>query len=167
MCISLFWMMHCGIWNRCIVGFVRLVYCTVAVNVNVTRVYIYIYIYILCMRALAYVMCAYSEHNACAYARICIASQRIWFNKERIRTRLRLVDKAKRPHLRVSRVKIMDQLNDRKIQVFHCVHTGRQLFTRYTFDVGNNCWCVIFDASNNFWLVKQNARNGICDPFLT
>ena len=23
----LFWMVHCGIWNRCIVGFVRLIYC--------------------------------------------------------------------------------------------------------------------------------------------
>ena len=27
MCTFLFWMMHCGIWNCCIVGFVRLVYC--------------------------------------------------------------------------------------------------------------------------------------------
>ena len=27
MCTFLFWMVHCGIWNRCIVGFVRLVSC--------------------------------------------------------------------------------------------------------------------------------------------
>ena len=26
MCTFLFWMVHCGVWNRCIVGFVRLVY---------------------------------------------------------------------------------------------------------------------------------------------
>ena len=26
MCTSLFWMVHCGIWNKCTVGFVRLVY---------------------------------------------------------------------------------------------------------------------------------------------
>ena len=26
MCTFLFWMVHCGIWNRCIVRFVRLVY---------------------------------------------------------------------------------------------------------------------------------------------
>ena len=26
MCTFLFWMVHCGIWYRCIVGFVRLVY---------------------------------------------------------------------------------------------------------------------------------------------
>ena len=26
MCIFLFWMVHCGIWNRCIAGFVKLVY---------------------------------------------------------------------------------------------------------------------------------------------
>ena len=28
MCTFLFWMLHCGIWNRCILGFVKLVYCT-------------------------------------------------------------------------------------------------------------------------------------------
>ena len=27
MCTFLFWMEHCGIWNRCILGFVKLVYC--------------------------------------------------------------------------------------------------------------------------------------------
>ena len=27
MCTFLFWLVHCGIWTRCIVGFVRLVYC--------------------------------------------------------------------------------------------------------------------------------------------
>ena len=26
MCIFLFWMVHCGIWKRCILGFVKLVY---------------------------------------------------------------------------------------------------------------------------------------------
>ena len=26
MCTFLFWMMHCGIWNRCIMGFVKLVH---------------------------------------------------------------------------------------------------------------------------------------------
>ena len=26
MCTFLFWMLHCGIWNRCILGFVKLVY---------------------------------------------------------------------------------------------------------------------------------------------
>ena len=27
MCTFVFWMLHCGIWNRCILGFVRSVYC--------------------------------------------------------------------------------------------------------------------------------------------
>ena len=27
MCTYLFWLVHCGIWKRCIVGFVKLVYC--------------------------------------------------------------------------------------------------------------------------------------------
>ena len=27
MCTFLFWMVHCGIWERCIVGFVQRVYC--------------------------------------------------------------------------------------------------------------------------------------------
>ena len=29
-CTFLFWMVHCGIWDRCIVGFVNLVYCIIA-----------------------------------------------------------------------------------------------------------------------------------------
>ena len=28
MCTFLFWMEHCGIWTRCILGFVKLVYCS-------------------------------------------------------------------------------------------------------------------------------------------
>ena len=27
MCTFLFWMEHCGVWSRCILGFVKLVYC--------------------------------------------------------------------------------------------------------------------------------------------
>ena len=33
MCTFLFWMEHCGIWNRCILGFVKLVYCRMMMNV--------------------------------------------------------------------------------------------------------------------------------------
>ena len=32
MCIFLFWMVHCRIWNKCIMGFVRLVYCEYTVR---------------------------------------------------------------------------------------------------------------------------------------
>ena len=32
MCTFLFWMEHCGIWNRCILGFVKLVYSLTSIH---------------------------------------------------------------------------------------------------------------------------------------
>ena len=37
MCTFLFWMGHCGIWNKCILGFVKLVSCTKGVAVIVQK----------------------------------------------------------------------------------------------------------------------------------
>ena len=34
MCTFLFWMVHCGIWNRCILGFVRLLYCETSLSLR-------------------------------------------------------------------------------------------------------------------------------------
>ena len=37
MCTFLFWMEHCGIWNRCILGFVKMVYFALGITFCVIR----------------------------------------------------------------------------------------------------------------------------------